>query len=271
MKPLRPFHRLFSLLIALALAVPLAALPGRAQTTNAPTATNDLSDVSHFPGLDNLPGKHPPHIWNGLAGVWARAHARWKTSASNDVGAVVFLGDSITEGWSTLARDFPNLHVANRGIGGDITAGVMFRLHDDVLALDPAGIVLLIGTNDLGNNADPADVADNIKEILNAIKKYNPDLKVIVCKVMPRSDNGGPTHDAQIKQVNSLVADFVKTEPNFTVCDTYSIFAADDQGNPNAADFRPDHLHLNAEGYKTWKSALDPVIAKVGFSTPASK
>lgn len=268
MKPFRSLRRLRCLAVALALAAPLAVLPSRAQMTNAPAAANDLSDVSHLPSLDSLPGKHPPHIWNGLTNVWARAHARWKISASNDVGAVVFLGDSITEGWSTLTRDFPNLHVANRGIGGDITAGVLFRLQDDVLALDPAGIVLLIGTNDLGNNADPADVADNIKEILNAIKKYNPNLKVIVCKVMPRSDNGGPTHDAQIKQVNSLVADFVKTNPNFTVCDTYSIFA-DDQGNPNPTDFRPDHLHLNTAGYAVWKSALDPVIAKVGFSTPS--
>jgi lysophospholipase L1-like esterase len=257
---------LFSVLATLAMA-----LPSRAQMTSTPAGTtNDLSDVTHFPGLANLPGKHPPQIWNGLGGVWNRAHARWKNTASNDVGAVVFLGDSITEGWSTLARDFPNLKVANRGIGGDITSGVMFRLQYDVLDLHPAGIVLLIGTNDLGNNGDPADVADNTKEILLAIKKFNPNLKVIVCKVMPRSDGGGPRFDAKIKKLNALVEDFVKTEPNFTLCDTYSIFA-DDQGNPNLTDFKPDHLHLNAAGYAVWKAALDPVLAKVNFNAPKSQ
>jgi lysophospholipase L1-like esterase len=269
MKSMSRFSRLkLQFLAALILAAILAVLPCRAQMTNAPASgTNDASDVSHFPGLENLPGKHPPHIWNGLAGVWARAHARWKNTASNDVGAVVFLGDSITEGWNgTLARDFPNMHVADRGIGGDITAGVLYRLQDDVLALDPAGIVLLIGTNDIGNDADPADVADNTKQILLAIKKFNPKLKVIVCKVMPRSQNGQPVYDAKIKQVNSMVEDFVKTEPNFAICDTYSIYA-DDQGNPNPADFNPDHLHLNRAGYVTWKSALDPVIAKMNFPT----
>jgi lysophospholipase L1-like esterase len=261
-------HCKLQFLAASVLAAALAILPCRAQMTNAPSSdTNDATSVSHFPGLENLPGKHPPQIWPGLAGVWAKDHTRWKSTASNDVGAVVFLGDSITEGWSgTLARDFPNLHVADRGIGGDITAGVLYRLQEDVLALDPAGIVLLIGTNDLGNDADPADVADNTKEILLAIKKFNPNLKVIVCKVMPRSQNGQPVFDAKIKQLNLLVEDFVKTEPNFAICDTYSIYA-DDQGNPNPVDFKPDLLHLNAAGYAVWKTALDPVIAKVNFPT----
>jgi lysophospholipase L1-like esterase len=62
----------------------------------------------------------------------------------------VFLGDSITQGWNDLASAFPDMKVANRGInGGDTTRGVLIRLQDDVLSLDPAAIVLLIGTNDL--------------------------------------------------------------------------------------------------------------------------
>jgi hypothetical protein len=102
-------------------------------TTTAP-ATVSATDVSQFPTLDQLPGKVPLHVWNGLANVWARDHARWAATATNDAGAVVFLGDSITEGWRTLATDFPNLKVANRGIGGDITSGVLYRLKADVLA-----------------------------------------------------------------------------------------------------------------------------------------
>ena len=272
MKSASSFRRVrSSLLLASVLAAALTALPCGAQTTNAPeSSTNDATGVAHFPGLDNLPGKHPPHIWNGLAGVWARDHARWKNGASNDVGAVVFLGDSITEGWSSLKRDFPNLKVADRGIGGDITCGVLYRLQEDVLDLDPAGIVLLIGTNDIGNDGDPADVADNTRQILMAIKKFNPNLKVIVCKVMPRSDRNQAVYAARIKQLNALVEDYVKTEPNFAICDTWSIYA-DDQGVPNPVDFKTDHLHLNAAGYAVWKTALDPVIAKMNFATAKSQ
>jgi lysophospholipase L1-like esterase len=236
--------------------------PARAQSTNdtAPVQT----DLSQFPNLDQLPGKVPPHVWAGLANVWSQNHARWKTSATNDVGAVVFLGDSITQGWNTLAADFPNLHVANRGIGGDITSGVLYRLQADVLSLNPSGIVLLIGTNDIGDGATPGDVAANIRLILLAIKNFNPSLKVIVCKIMPTQD--GKPGVEKIKQANEVMEQFVKTEPNFVMCDTFGIYL-DGQGHQIAADFKPDHLHPVAAGYVTWKKSLDPLFARLGWNT----
>jgi lysophospholipase L1-like esterase len=239
------------------------AAPARAQIANqAPWWKLMPDDASQFPSLDKLPGKVPPRVWNRLGQVWASDHARWKATASNDVGAVVFLGDSITEGWRTLAQDFPKLKVANRGIGGDITSGVLYRLKADVLSLDPGAIVLLIGTNDVGDGAGGEDVAENIRLILSAIKALKPNLKVIVCKVMPRGDGNGAAFVEKIQRANSLVEQYVKGEPNFAICDTWGIYA-DEKGNPNAEDFNPDHLHLNAAGYAVWKKALDPVMAKL--------
>lgn len=236
---------------------------------NAPASTSGQADVAQFPGREHLPGKVPPTVWTGLARSWARDHAQWQTNAAKDIGAVVFLGDSITEGWHTLAQDFPGLKVANRGIGGDITSGVLYRLQSDVLDLKPAAIVILIGTNDVGNNEDPAEVADNLKSILAAIKKFNPNLKVIVCKTMPRAD-GGPNANylEKIQKLNALVADYVSNDPNVVVCDTYSIFV-DGEGRQISSDFNGDHLHLNAAGYAVWKKALDPVFAKLNISAPA--
>ena len=243
------------------------AAPARAQLTNSTAAAPDSAvDASQFPSLDKLPGKVPPTVWNGLARAWAGDHARWQATASNEVGAVVFLGDSITEGWRTLARDFPNLKVANRGIGGDITSGVLYRLKADVLSLKPAAIVLLIGTNDVGDGASGEDVAANIQLILLAIKKADPKIKVIVCKVMPRAERNGPIYAEKIQKANSLVEQFVKGQPNFAVCDTWGIYA-DEKGNPNAEDFNSDHLHLNAAGYAVWKKALDPVLASLHVET----
>ncbi len=243
----------------------------RAQNTNLTTpAPRGAADVSQFPSLDQLPGKAPPNVWNGLANVWARDHQRWATTASNDVGAVVFLGDSITEGWRTLATDFPNLKVANRGIGGDITSGVLYRLKADVLSLNPSAIVLLIGTNDVGDGEEPEDVAANIRLILQAIKDYNPNLKVIVCKIMPRSERSGQIYAEKIQKANALVEQFVKTEPNFAICDTWSIYA-NAQGDPNPVDFNADHLHLNAAGYAVWKAALDPIMARLKLAAGPAK
>ena len=236
------------------------AIAARAQSTNG------AADVSQFPDLKQLPGKVPPHVWSGLAGVWARDHAKWKATASNEAGAVVFLGDSITEEWSTLARDFPQLKVANRGIGGDITSGVLYRLKADVLSLDPAAIVLLIGTNDVGDGADADDVAGNIRLILQAIHNFNPKLKVIVCKILPRTDGNAPAYAVKIKKTNALIERVVKKEPGVTLCDTWSAFT-DKDGHQVAADFRLDHLHLNAAGYGVWKSALEPVMANLHLAS----
>jgi lysophospholipase L1-like esterase len=256
----------FGFTVCAALLMSALVTPARVESTNDPALAQ--ADVSQFPNLDQLPGKVPPHVWPGLANVWRQNHAHWKTSATNDVGAVVFLGDSITQGWNTLAADFPNLHMANRGIGGDITSGVLYRLPADVLSLNPSGIVLLIGTNDIGDGADPADVAANIRLILLAIKNYNSHLKVIVCKIMPTED--GKPGVEKIKQVNELVEQFVKTEPNFVMCDTFGIYL-DDQGHQIAADFKPDHLHPVAAGYVTWKKALDPLIAQLNWDVTGAK
>jgi len=87
--------------------------------------------------------------------LWRERRLKWWNDRERDQGAVVFLGDSITQGWASLAKDFPDLKVANRGISGDVTRGVLYRLKEDVLDLNPAAVVLLIGTNDLEDGGEP--------------------------------------------------------------------------------------------------------------------
>ena len=148
-----------------------------------------VSAVSQYPKDPSLlPGKGPATTSTELPKIWAERHAEWSQTADKNKGAVVFLGDSITQGWHSLANAFPNLKVVNRGIGGDTTRGVLYRLKADVLNLDPKAIVLLIGINDVGLGAKPEDVADNIETILQAIKKFNPNLPVIVCQIMPSGE-----------------------------------------------------------------------------------
>lgn len=231
-------------------------------TTNTTTKVSDVSEYPKDPSL--LPGKGPAATWNGLPKLWAQRHALWARTADQDKGAVVFLGDSITQGWYTLANAFPNIKVANRGIGGDTTRGVWYRLKADVLDLDPKAIVLLIGTNDLGNGAKPEEVADNIEAILQEIKKFNPNLPVIVCEVMPRSDRNQHPAD-RIEKLNALVVAAIKNDPQFTLCDTWSIYA--DKNGDCPKDEFPDLLHPNAIGYEKWEAALKPIFAKLNLET----
>lgn len=225
----------------------------------------DVMDASQFPtNTATWPGVGTTNYWKGLAGVWNQRHVDFAKTAAQDYGAVVFLGDSITQGWTTLAQDFPGMKVANRGIGGDITRGVLYRLDADVMSLDPKAIVLLIGTNDLGNGARPEDVAANIKAILDAIRQKAPTIPVIVCEVMPSSTKMGRPAD-KIEKVNSLVKDEMSSQPNVYLCDTWTIFADANGDAPH--DIFHDLLHPNAAGYAKWTAALKPILVKLNLET----
>ncbi|HEY1790793.1 MAG TPA: GDSL-type esterase/lipase family protein [Verrucomicrobiae bacterium] len=221
------------------------------------------SDVSQYPtNTALLPGKGPASKWGGLPKVWAARHAEWATTTVNNHNAVVFLGDSITENWKSLPQDFPELKVVNRGISGDTTRGVLYRLDPDVLSLDPRAVVLLIGTNDIDAGADPRDISYNIKEVLKRIKKKYPKIPVIVCEVMPSSEKQHRPA-ATIEELNSLIKKDVRHKSNVYLCDTWSIYAQADGNCPK--DEFPDLLHPNAAGYAKWIAALNPIFAQLNL------
>ncbi len=224
----------------------------------------EVTDVSLYPtNTAVLPGKGPGTSWKGLPAIWAQRQAEFAKTAAQDHDGVVFLGDSITQGWNSLAQDFPNFKTVNRGISGDTTRGVLYRLDADVLSLDPKAVVLLIGTNDLSNKADPSDIADNIKTILKRIRKQYPKIPVIICEVMPSSEKK-ERPAAKIEEINSLIKKDIKWNSHTYLCDTWSIFAdADGDATP---DIFPDLLHPNAAGYAKWVTALNPIFAKANIT-----
>lgn len=251
----------------LSLLIFCAPLPAAAQNDTRPAAvrtgaTADLPAVGRFPDDSEFPGAGPIRKWDWFKKLWSQRRSQWWREREKDRGAVVFLGDSITQGWGTLAKDFPDLKTANRGISGDVTRGVLYRLKEDVLDLRPRAVVLLIGTNDLEDGGEPAVIAQNVRAILTALRAHNSRLPVIVCKVMP-SDASKKRPAEKIRQTNALVDDIVATSPQFIRCDTYSIFA-NEQGNARSAEF-PDLLHPNAAGYAKWAEALRPIFAKLNL------
>src|SRR5712671_5615183 len=140
-----------------------------AVTSTVPLATGAEADP-HFqiPASDDgLPGAGPIRRYDWFRSLWSQRRSAWHQRAQQDQKAVVFLGDSITQGWGDdMGGSFPGVKLANRGISGDTTRGVLIRLQDDVLALHPSAIVLLIGTNDLEEGADPETIAANLQLIL---------------------------------------------------------------------------------------------------------
>ena len=221
------------------------------------------ADVSIPATDDGLPGAGPIRRYDWFKKLWLRKRTGWAKRVQQDQGALVFLGDSITQGWGdTMGGSFPGVKVANRGISGDTTRGVLIRLQGDVLALKPSGVVLLIGTNDLEEKASPEVIAGNLKLIIAALKKHNPKMPIILCNTFPSSASKRRPAD-QIKKINQLYFAAVKGDPQITVLDTWLLFA-NPQGDAKKGEF-PDLLHPNKLGYARWAAALRPLLATHGY------
>jgi lysophospholipase L1-like esterase len=212
---------------------------------------------------EGLPGSGPIRRYDWFKKLWEQKRSGWAKQVQEDQKALVFLGDSITQGWGdNMGNSFAGAKVANRGISGDTTRGVLIRLQEDVLALNPAGVVLLIGTNDLEEGADPETIASNLKLILEELKKHSATMPIVLCQVFPSSESKKRPAE-KIKKVNQLYQAMVKGDAQVTLVETYPLFA-NEQGDAKAEEF-PDLLHPNAAGYKKWASAIWPILATLGF------
>lgn len=230
--------------------------PALAQPASSPAS----KDTFALPATDDgLPGVGPIRRYDWFQKLWRERRTAWAASREADRGAVVFLGDSITQQWNDgLAKAFPGVKVANRGISGDTTRGVLIRLDADVLSLAPSAVVLLIGTNDLEEGATPDMAASNLKLILASLKAHNPRLPILLCQVFPSSATMKRPSDS-IKAMNALYLAAVKNDPQILPVETWRLYA-DANGDAPASEF-PDLLHPNALGYAKWAAALRPFFA----------
>jgi lysophospholipase L1-like esterase len=232
------------------------------------TLSTLAADLTHyaFPAPEaetTLPGEGALRRYDGYVKRWNTIRPQWAADVAKDQGAVVFLGDSITQGWGTdFKKSFEGMKLANRGIGGDTTRGMLLRLKEDVLALHPKAVVILMGTNDIEVEVPVEAIGRNFQKIVAALKAHNPKMPVVVCRIFPSSATKKRPKET-ILAVNELFAAAVKGDPQFTVLDTYALFA-NPEGDALPALF-PDLLHLNPAGYAKWASALRPVFATLGY------
>lgn len=233
-------------------------------------ATAASSDRFDIPATDDgLPGMGPlrRHAW--FRKLWHDRRATWATEVPRDQGAVVLLGDSITQGWNDrLPAAFPGMKIANRGISGDTSRGVLLRLQEDVLALDPKAVVLLIGTNDLEEGARPDVVEHNVRLILAALHAHDAAMPIVLCQLFPSSAKMRRPA-AYIKDTNARLMALAKNDARVTPVETWRLWA-DADGDAPIAEF-PDLLHLNDAGYARWASALRPVLESLGLLPPLTE
>lgn len=212
---------------------------------------------------EGMAGEGPVRRYDWFVNLWNQKRKQWSERVQADQGAIVFFGDSITQGWGDdFQGKFPGLKLANRGISGDTTRGMLYRLNEDVLALKPKGIVMLMGTNDLEEKAEPVMVRNNVELIIEQINKFDNKTPVVLCLVFPASEQKSRPA-SKIKAINDMLTKLASDFDNVTLVDTWTIFA-NDAGDAKPEEF-PDLLHPNEAGYSKWRAALTPAFQKLGW------
>jgi lysophospholipase L1-like esterase len=175
-------------------------------------------------------------------------------------GDIVFIGNSITDGgeWSELFND---LHVKNRGISGDFSAGVINRI-DEVIKRKPAKVFLMFGVNDLARNIPTDSILKNILLIATYVKQGSVSTQLYIESILPVNDVfgkfGGHTNKGeQIKWMNEKLKQN-ETNYNYTFIDLYGSFK-DEKGKLDAK-FTNDGLHLTGNAYLYWKHLVFPYV-----------
>ncbi len=187
-----------------------------------------------------------------------------KRRTSGPIG-VLFIGDSITEGWGGRGKSvwqsrFEKYQPANFGISGDRTQHVLWRIQEGELdGINPKVVVLMIGTNNSAYSA-PAIARANA-EIVHQIRTRLPDSKLLLLGIFPRGDS--PTKSnvaavrAKLQSVNAAMAqlDDGKNIRYLEICDQFL-----QPDGTLSADVMPDALHPNEKGYQIWADSMQPLL-----------
>jgi lysophospholipase L1-like esterase len=177
---------------------------------------------------------------------------------------VVFMGDSITDGWK-LAEFFPGKPYVNRGISGQTTSQMLVRMFPDVVRLKPAAMVILAGTNDVSRNTGPQTVqmiTDNYQAMAELAKAHG--IKVIFATVMPVSDytprpQTARRPPADILKLNAWIKEYAAAN-ELGVADYYA--ATVDEKGWLKAGISGDGLHPDAKGYALMAPVAEAAIRK---------
>ncbi len=177
---------------------------------------------------------------------------------------VVFMGNSITEGWIKQDPKYFSTNYINRGISGQTTPQMLIRFRQDVVALQPKAVIILAGTNDIAGNTGPSTlemIMDNIKS-MSEIAKIN-NIRVVLCSVLPVYDypwKKGLEPSPKIVVLNKMIKEYA-AKNNIVYCDYYSALV-DERGGMKSC-YSNDGIHPNSEGYAVMKPIAEQTIKKV--------
>lgn len=177
---------------------------------------------------------------------------------------VVFMGNSITQGWIDRVPDFfANRPYINRGIGGQTTPQMLLRFRQDVIQLQPKVVVILAGTNDIAGNTGPSTlemIEDNIHSMAELAQAHG--IQVVLCSVLPAYDypwRSGLEPAPKIIELNKRIKQYAETH-GAVYCDFFTPMADERDGLPK--ELSEDGVHPNLAGYAIMGSIVEEAISK---------
>ncbi|MBX9753059.1 MAG: GDSL family lipase [Roseococcus sp.] len=190
--------------------------------------------------------------------------AGWMRTAPLPQARLVFLGDSITQGWQpdVYRLFYENRGALNLGISGDATQHMLWRLENGhwPANLRPSTVVLLIGTNNIGQGSRPEDVAIGIGRVLERLQRLAPEAKILLLGVLPRGATAADPTRQPIARLNQLIA---------ACADNRRVFYSDpgsmmlDAQGALHAWVAWDRLHLTQVGYAMLAAAIEGQIRQL--------
>lgn len=184
---------------------------------------------------------------------------------STDENRVVFMGNSITEGWGAVCPDFfKDKPYINRGISGQTTPQMLVRFRPDVINIKPKVVVILAGTNDIAGNTGPSTlemIEDNIASMVDIAKINN--IKVILCSLLPAFDypwKPGINPAEKIVSLNKWIKDYAAKNEIIYV-DFFTPLA--DEQNGLKKEYSEDGVHPNEAGYKVMAPLVEKAISNI--------
>ena len=228
------------------------------------------SGPAPYPDPNNAsawPGKGPVRWFDWMTAnrksFWARR--------TGDAGKILFVGDSIIGGWK-LEKDFPGKPVVNRGIGGEVSRGLLFRFQEDVLDLKPKAIVIHIGANDLSADGPIDGIVSNYNLLLDQARTACPGTPVVVLAVLPHGIPTGPKApgaglaaylqkvNARIPLLNEQLAKLAESKKDVVFVDSYSPFLLPD-GSLDESLFNADKVHPTDAGHTKLAGVVDKALS----------
>ncbi len=208
---------------------------------------------------------------------WEVKHQKLRERAQRGDINILFLGDSITEHWTTEGpkggrkvweRHFVPLKAANFGISGDRTQHVLWRLNQgEVSGLRPAVVVIMLGTNNTGWERDKAtprntvpEVIEGIHAVVASVREKLPDSKILLLGIFPRGATSSDPQRQQIETINASISS-LQDGKHIHFLDIGKHFLAED--GTLSREIMPDFLHPGEAGYQIWADALEAPLKQL--------